>query len=40
MRLFVGLEISEPARRELRRRLDGLRDRLPRRAGWTWRTSI
>ncbi len=33
MRLFIGLEISEPARRELRRRLEGLRDRLPR-ARW------
>ena len=33
MRLFVGLEIPEPSRRDLRRRLDGLRDRLPR-ARW------
>lgn len=29
MRLFVALEISEPARREVARRLAGVRDRLP-----------
>lgn len=34
MRLFVALEVSEPARREVRRRLAALRDRLPR-ARWT-----
>jgi RNA 2',3'-cyclic 3'-phosphodiesterase len=33
MRLFVALEVPEPPRRELRRRLEGLRDRLPR-ARW------
>ena len=33
MRLFVGLEVPEPSRRDLRRRLDGIRDRLPR-ARW------
>ena len=33
MRLFVAIEVPEPPRRELRRRLDGLRDRLPR-ARW------
>ena len=33
MRLFVALEVPEPPRRDLRRRLDGLRDRLPR-ARW------
>jgi 2'-5' RNA ligase len=33
MRLFVALEIPEPVRREVRRRLAGLRDRLPR-ARW------
>jgi RNA 2',3'-cyclic 3'-phosphodiesterase len=33
VRLFVALEIPETPRRELRRRLDGLRDRLPR-ARW------
>jgi RNA 2',3'-cyclic 3'-phosphodiesterase len=33
VRLFVGLEVPEPSRRDLRRRLDGLRDRLPR-ARW------
>jgi 2'-5' RNA ligase len=29
MRLFIALEISEPVRREVARRLAGLRDRLP-----------
>ena len=29
MRLFIALEISEPARREVARRLAGVRDRLP-----------
>lgn len=33
MRLFVALEVSEPARREVRRRVEGLRERLPR-ARW------
>lgn len=33
MRLFVALELAEVARRELRRRLAGVRDRLPR-ARW------
>jgi 2'-5' RNA ligase len=33
MRLFVALEIPEPARREVRRRVAGLRERLPR-ARW------
>jgi len=33
MRLFVALEIPEPARREVRRRMAGLRERLPR-ARW------
>ncbi len=33
MRLFVALEIPEPVRRELRRRMAGLRERLPR-ARW------
>jgi 2'-5' RNA ligase len=33
MRLFVALEVPEPARREVRRRVEGLRDRLPR-ARW------
>jgi 2'-5' RNA ligase len=33
MRLFVALEIPEPVRREVRRRMAGLRDRLPR-ARW------
>jgi 2'-5' RNA ligase len=33
MRLFVALEVPEPVRREVRRRLAGLRDRLPR-ARW------
>ena len=33
MRLFVGIAVPEPPRRDLRRRLDGLRDRLPR-ARW------
>jgi 2'-5' RNA ligase len=33
LRLFVGIEVPEPPRRELRRRLEGLRDRLPR-ARW------
>ena len=33
MRLFVALEVPEPSRRDLRRRLEGLRDRLPR-ARW------
>jgi RNA 2',3'-cyclic 3'-phosphodiesterase len=33
VRLFVGIEVAEPPRRELRRRLEGLRDRLPR-ARW------
>lgn len=33
MRLFVALEIPEPVRREVARRMSGLRDRLPR-ARW------
>jgi 2'-5' RNA ligase len=33
MRLFVALEVPEPPRRDLRRRVDGVRDRLPR-ARW------
>ena len=33
MRLFVALEIPEPVRREVARRMAGLRDRLPR-AKW------
>jgi 2'-5' RNA ligase len=33
MRLFIALEIPEPVRREVRRRVAGLRDRLPR-ARW------
>ena len=33
MRLFVALEVPEPARREVRRRVDAVRDRLPR-ARW------
>ncbi len=33
MRLFVALEVPEPVRREVRRRIAGLRDRLPR-ARW------
>jgi 2'-5' RNA ligase len=33
MRLFVALEIPEPVRREVRRRIAGLRERLPR-ARW------
>ena len=33
MRLFVAIEVPEPPRRELRRRLEGFRDRLPR-ARW------
>jgi 2'-5' RNA ligase len=33
MRLFVALEVPEPSRREVRRRVEGLRDRLPR-ARW------
>ncbi len=33
MRLFVALEVPEPVRREVRRRVAGLRDRLPR-ARW------
>jgi len=33
MRLFIAIEVPEPPRRELRRRLEGLRDRLPR-ARW------
>jgi RNA 2',3'-cyclic 3'-phosphodiesterase len=33
VRLFVGIEVPEPARRDLRRRLEGVRDRLPR-ARW------
>jgi RNA 2',3'-cyclic 3'-phosphodiesterase len=33
VRLFIGLDVPEPSRRELRRRLEGLRDRLPR-ARW------
>jgi 2'-5' RNA ligase len=33
LRLFVALEVAEVARRELRRRLAGVRDRLPR-ARW------
>jgi RNA 2',3'-cyclic 3'-phosphodiesterase len=30
MRLFVALEIPEPPQREVRRRMDAVRDRLPR----------
>ncbi|HKI02193.1 MAG TPA: RNA 2',3'-cyclic phosphodiesterase [Thermoanaerobaculia bacterium] len=33
MRLFIALDVPEPPRRELRRRLDAVRDRLPR-ARW------
>jgi 2'-5' RNA ligase len=33
MRLFVALEIPEPPRRDVRRRVDAVRDRLPR-ARW------
>ncbi|HYX23030.1 MAG TPA: RNA 2',3'-cyclic phosphodiesterase [Thermoanaerobaculia bacterium] len=33
MRLFVAIEVPEPPRREVRRRVEGLRDRLPR-ARW------
>ena len=33
MRLFVALEVPEPPRRDVRRRVEGLRDRLPR-ARW------
>jgi 2'-5' RNA ligase len=33
MRLFVALEIPEPPRRDVRRRVDAIRDRLPR-ARW------
>lgn len=33
MRLFVAVEVPEPPRRDLRRRVDGVRDRLPR-ARW------
>ena len=33
MRLFVALEVPEPPRRDVRRRVDALRDRLPR-ARW------
>lgn len=33
MRLFVALEVPEPSRRDVRRRVDGIRDRLPR-ARW------
>lgn len=33
MRLFVALEVPEPPRRDVRRRIDGVRDRLPR-ARW------
>jgi 2'-5' RNA ligase len=33
MRLFVAIEVPEPPRREVRRRVDALRDRLPR-ARW------
>jgi 2'-5' RNA ligase len=33
MRLFVAVEIPEPPRREVRRRVDAVRDRLPR-ARW------
>jgi 2'-5' RNA ligase len=33
MRLFVALEVAEAPRRDLRRRVDGVRDRLPR-ARW------
>ena len=33
MRLFVGIEVPEPSRREVRRRVDAVRDRLPR-ARW------
>ncbi len=29
MRLFVAIEVPEPPRRDLRRRVDGVRDRLP-----------
>jgi 2'-5' RNA ligase len=30
MRLFVALDVPEPPRRDLRRRVDAVRDRLPR----------
>lgn len=33
MRLFVALEVPDPPRRDLRRRVDSIRDRLPR-ARW------
>jgi RNA 2',3'-cyclic 3'-phosphodiesterase len=33
MRLFVALEVPDPPRRDVRRRVDGVRDRLPR-ARW------
>jgi 2'-5' RNA ligase len=33
MRLFVAIEVPEPSRRDVRRRVDGVRDRLPR-ARW------
>lgn len=33
MRLFVAIEVPEPVRREVRRRVDAVRDRLPR-ARW------
>lgn len=33
MRLFVAIEVPEPVRREMRRRVDAVRDRLPR-ARW------
>lgn len=33
MRLFVAIEVPEPPRRDLRRRVNGLRERLPR-ARW------
>jgi RNA 2',3'-cyclic 3'-phosphodiesterase len=33
VRLFVAIEVPEPPRRDLRRRVNGLRDRLPR-ARW------
>lgn len=33
MRLFVALEVPDPPRRDVRRRMDGVRDRLPR-ARW------
>lgn len=33
MRLFIALEVPDPPRRDVRRRMDGVRDRLPR-ARW------